>query len=129
MTDIVDCCRVWESHLEVEIEPWTSADRRPVRAICQVTVDEQTPAASPETETLEDIIRKLLQTPALPPPKAGPDTIRPGSPHPAIDGSDMPTTAGGTGAIVSDRIGNHVAKLASGRNSHGGGRCFAESAG
>ena len=40
-----------------------SVDRRPVRAICQVTVDEQAPAASPETETLEDIFRKLLPTP------------------------------------------------------------------
>ena len=39
----------------------------------------------------------------------------------------MPTTAGGTGAIDSDRIGNNdVAELASGRNSHGGGRCFIE---
>ena len=74
MADIVDCCRVRESHLEVEIEPWTSVDRRPVREICQVTVDEQAPAASPKTETLEslDIIRKLLPTPALPPPKAVP---------------------------------------------------------
>ena len=72
MTDIVDCCRVWESHLEVEIEPRTSANRRPARAICQVTVDEQAPAASPKTETLEDIIRKLLPTPALPPPQADP---------------------------------------------------------
>ena len=26
-TPMVDCCRVWESHLEVEIEPRTSADR------------------------------------------------------------------------------------------------------
>ena len=72
MADIVDCCRVWESHLEVEIEPRTSTDRRPARAICQVTVDEQAPAALPETETLEDIIRKLLPTPALPSPKAVP---------------------------------------------------------
>ena len=30
----------------------------------------------------------------------------------------MPTKAGGTGAIGSDRIGNHVTELASGRNSH-----------
>ena len=37
MTDIVDCCRVWESYREVEIQPQTSADRRPVRVICQVT--------------------------------------------------------------------------------------------
>ena len=56
----------------MEIEPRTSADRRPVRAICQVTVDEHTTAASPETEALEDIISKLLPTPALPPPKAVP---------------------------------------------------------
>ena len=47
-------------------------------------------------------------------------------PHPAIDGSDMPTKAGGTGTIGSDRLGNHVAELAAGRNSHGGGRCFTE---
>ena len=40
--------------------------------VCQVMVDEQAPAASPETETLEDIIRKLLRTPALPPPQAAP---------------------------------------------------------
>ena len=31
MADIVDCCLVWESHREVEIEPRKSADRRPVR--------------------------------------------------------------------------------------------------
>ena len=72
MADIVDCCRVWESHLEVKIEQQTRTDRRPARAICQVTVDEQTPAESPETELLEDIIRKLLPTPALPPPEAAP---------------------------------------------------------
>ena len=47
-----------------------SADRRPARAICQVTEDEPAPAASLETETLEDIIRKLLPTPTLPPPQA-----------------------------------------------------------
>ena len=72
MADIVDCCRVWERHREVEIEPRMSADRRPVRAICQVTGDEPAPSASPETGTLEDIIRKLLPTPALPPPQAVP---------------------------------------------------------
>ena len=34
--------------------------------------------------------------------------------------------AGGTGAIEIDRFGNHVAELASSRNSHGGGRRFDE---
>ena len=39
-----------------------------------------------------------------------------------INGSDMPITAGGTGAIEIDIFGNHVAELASSQNSHGGGR-------
>ena len=46
--------------------------------------------------------------------------MRPGSPHPAIDGNDMPTEAGGIGVIGSNGIGNHVTKLAPSRNSHGG---------
>ena len=33
MTDIVDCCRMWERHCEVEIQPRTSTYRRPVRVI------------------------------------------------------------------------------------------------
>ena len=72
MTDIVDCCRVWESHCEVEIQPRTSADRRSARAICQVTEVKPAPATSTERETVEDIIRKLLPTPALPPPQVVP---------------------------------------------------------
>ena len=72
MTDIVDCCRIWERHCEVEIQPRTSADKRPVRVICQVTEVEPTPAVSPETETVEDIIKKLLPTPAPPPLQAVP---------------------------------------------------------
>ena len=40
--------------------------------ICQVMEVETAPAASPETETVEDIIKKLLPTPALPPPQAVP---------------------------------------------------------
>ena len=72
MTDIVDCCRMWERHCEVEIQPRTSADRRPVRVICQVTEVEPTPAVSPEKETIEDIIKKLLPMPAPPPLQAVP---------------------------------------------------------
>ena len=72
MANIVNCCRVWESHRDVETEPRTSADRRPARAICQVTVDEQIPTVSPEMETLENIIRRLLPTPVLPAPRADP---------------------------------------------------------
>ena len=68
MTDIVDCCRVWERHCEAEIQTRTCADRHPVRVICQVMEVEPAPATSPETEIVEDIIRKLLPTPAPPPP-------------------------------------------------------------
>ena len=72
MTDIVDCCRMWERHCEVEIQPRTSADRCPVHVICQVTEVEPTPAVSPEKETVEDIIKKPLPTPAPPPLQAVP---------------------------------------------------------
>ena len=68
MTDIVDCCWMWERHCEVEIQPQTSANRRPVCVICQVTEVDPTPAISPETET----IKKLLPTPAPPPLQAVP---------------------------------------------------------
>ena len=72
MSDIVDCCRVWESHCDVEMETRISADRHPACAVCQVTIDKQIPTTSPKTENLEDIIRKLLPTPALRPPQAVP---------------------------------------------------------
>ena len=72
MADIVYCCRVWESHVEVEIKQQSRTDRHPPRAVCQVTEYEQSPVESPETELLEDIIGKLLPTPPPPPPEAAP---------------------------------------------------------
>ena len=57
---------VWESHRDVETELRTSVDRRLTHAVCKVAVDEQIPTASPETETLENIIKKLLPTPVPP---------------------------------------------------------------
>ena len=41
MADIVDCCRVWESHREVESMPRMSADRCPASPICQTTEDDR----------------------------------------------------------------------------------------
>ena len=72
MADIVDCCRVWESHIEVANKQQLRTDRHPPRAVCQVTKDEQSPVESPETESLEDITRKLLPTLAQPPPETAP---------------------------------------------------------
>ena len=73
MSDIVESCRVWESHRDVETEPRTRSDRRPVHAVCQVAVDEQIRTPLSETESLEDIISKLSPTPA--PPKTRKDLI------------------------------------------------------
>ena len=120
--DIVDCCRIWERHSEVEIQPQAGADRCPVRVIGQVTEVEPTPAMIPETETVVNMIKKLLLTPA-PPPLRVARYVRP--PHPTTDESDMPTNAGGTGANAGRELGNLVTELASSWNSHGGGRCFA----
>ena len=66
--DIVDCCRIWERHCEVEIQPQTGADRRLMR----VTETELTPAMTPETETVVNMIEKLLPTPVPPPLRAAP---------------------------------------------------------
>ena len=114
MADIVDCCRVWESHVEVETKQQSRTDRHPPHAVCHVTEDKQSPVELPETELLEDTIRKLL--PTSPPPEAA--RCR----RTRIDMSDMPIAAGGTGTLETDRFGNHVAELASSRNSQGGGR-------
>ena len=70
MADIVDSCRVWESHVEVASGRQMGTDRHSPRAACQVTEDSQSPAGSPGTELLEDIIRRLLLAPLLPPRKA-----------------------------------------------------------
>ena len=43
-----------------------------------------------------------------------------------INGSDTSITAGGAGTIEIDIFGDHVTEMASGRNSHRGGRRFAE---
>ena len=72
MADIVDCSRVWESHIELASGRQMGTDRQSPRAVYQVTVDGQSSVESPETESLEDIIRKLLPTPARPPPEAAP---------------------------------------------------------
>ena len=70
MGDIVDSCHVWESHIEVASGRQMGVDRHSPHAVCQVTEDSQPPAVSAGSETLEDIMRRLLPTPKVPPPKA-----------------------------------------------------------
>ena len=52
MSDIVDSCRVWESHRDVETEPRTRAGRRPVHAGSGrlVPAGHDTPAGNPLAE-------------------------------------------------------------------------------
>ena len=52
--------------------PQTGADRRPVRVIGQVTEVELTQAVTLETETVVNMIKKLLPTPAPRPLRAAP---------------------------------------------------------
>ena len=124
MADIIDCRRVWESHIEVAIKQQSRTDRHPPRAVCQVTEDEQSPVESPETELLEDIIRKLLPTPSPPPLEGAPIPSDQDLLIQRLMGAICPSQP--VAQVEIDRFGNHVAELASSRNSHGGGRRFAE---
>ena len=72
MQDIVDSCRVWESHAEVT-DSWRGGQEPEYpRAIYQVVEDSPPNVASEESDLLEQIRRHLLPTPAVSPPKATP---------------------------------------------------------
>ena len=120
--DIVDCCRIWERHCEVEIQPQTGADRRPVCVIGQVTEVELTPAMTLEMETVVNMIKKLLPTPAPPPLRAAPirsdwDLLI----QQLMKALCPPTLVAQERSPAEDL----VTELASSWISHGGGRCFA----
>ena len=69
MRDIVDSCRVWESHTEAT-NSWSGGpDPEIPRAIYQVVEDTQSPVALKESEALDQIMRQLLPTLAVSPPK------------------------------------------------------------
>ena len=72
MQNIVDSCRVWESHNEAGVRRHDGSGRNSPRAIYQVTEDSQSPAVSTESETLDEVIGRLLPTPTVPPLKAAP---------------------------------------------------------
>ena len=72
MRNIVDSCCVWESHIEAAVRRQDGSDQNYKQAVYQVTEDSQSPAVSTESETLDEVIRRLLPTPTVPPPKAAP---------------------------------------------------------
>ena len=63
MRDIVDSCRVWESHTEAT-DSWSGGpDPEYPRAMYQVAEDTQSPVALKESDALDQIMRHLLPTP------------------------------------------------------------------
>ena len=72
MIEMVDSCRIWERHCKLEIRPRMGTDRGPVHMTGQVSEDRPIPAIPSEMESVEDTIRRLLQTPAPPRLQAAP---------------------------------------------------------
>ena len=72
MQKIVDSCRVWESHNEAGVRRHDGSGRNSPQAAYQVTKDSQPPIGSTELEMLDEVIRRLLPTPTVPPPKVAP---------------------------------------------------------
>ena len=70
--DIGDSCRVWESHAE-DTDSWGGCHELEYpRVIYQVVEDSKPKVASEKSDVLEQIMRHLLPTPAVLPPKATP---------------------------------------------------------
>ena len=67
--DIVDSCRVWESHTEAGYSGHGGSDPKFPQTISQVAEDTQSQVVTPESETLHENMRLLLPTPALSPPR------------------------------------------------------------
>ena len=70
--DIVDSCRVWESHAD-DTDSWGGCHEpeRP-RAVYHVVDDSKPQVASEDSDVLGWIMRHLLPTPAVSPPKVTP---------------------------------------------------------
>ena len=67
--DIVDSCRVWESHTEAGYSGNGGPDPKFLRKISQVAEDTQPQVVSTVSETLHESMSTLLSTPALSPPR------------------------------------------------------------
>ena len=72
MRDIVDSWRVWESHTEATDSWGGGQDPEYPRVIYQVVEDTQSPVALQESDVLDQIMRQLLPTPPVSPPKVTP---------------------------------------------------------
>ena len=95
MRDIVDICRVWESHIEVASSQQVGLDRHSPRAVCQ---DSQSPAVLTGSETLEEIMGRLCccRRCRL---RRWPYSIGPGAAHTALAGGNTAIPASDTGVV------------------------------
>ena len=118
MADIVDCPRVWESHIELASSRQMGTDRHSPCEVCQVTEEGQLSRRRLNhwRTSLESCCRRRRSCLRR----------RQGSPLSATNGSDSPVTASCAGTITIDRFGDYVTELASGWCSHGRGCHFAE---
>ena len=98
--------------------PRKNADRCHTRAICQITEDEPTPCYIAGDGNWEDIIRKLLPTPALPPQPAVPILSDREVLIQQLMGALCPPTL-----VAWER--SPVTDLETMFRGHGGGYCFA----
>ena len=90
MRDIVDSCRVWESHIEVASGRQVSLDRHSPHAVCHVTEDSQPPAVSTGSETLEEIMRRFVADADGATSEGGPYSTGPRAAHTALAGAILP---------------------------------------
>ena len=67
--DIVDSCRVWESHTEVRYNGRGGLNPKFLRTISQVVADAPPQLASKGAETSQEYMRRLVPTPAVSPPR------------------------------------------------------------
>ena len=72
MRDIVESCRVWESHTKATDSWGGGQDPEYPRAIYQEVEDTQPPVSLQVSDVLDQIMRQLLLTPAVLPPKVTP---------------------------------------------------------
>ena len=68
--DIVDRCRVWESHAE-DTDSWGIC-HSPVCQVVNVNTDSKPKVASEDSDVLGQLVRQLLPTPAVSPPRVTP---------------------------------------------------------
>ena len=121
MRDIVDSCRVWESHIE-----WSAGELRQTFSACGLPGD----GGQPVTGCVDGVRdaggnhETVVAEADGATSEGGPYSIGPRAAHTVLAGSNTATPASDTGVVSVDGYGNRATELASGRISYGGGHIF-----